>query len=69
MVGGNMLNGLATGLIFIGVIAMAFLWGCWELIDWLFIFDGIESETLITPEIKITVKDNVIDTLYIYKQQ
>ncbi len=27
----------------------------------------IESTTLIVPEIKLTIKDNKVDTLYIYK--
>ena len=64
----GMFNGVIEGLI-IFCISIGFLfWGLWELIDWLFIEEVIQSRKLITPELKITVKDNVIDTLYIYKK-
>ena len=44
------------------------IWGCWELIDWLWIDEVIKSTKPITPELEIIVKDNIIDTLYIYRQ-
>ncbi len=55
-------------LIWLGFIVMALIWGTWELIDWLFIDEVIKSRELIQPDIEITVKDNVIDTLYIYRK-
>jgi hypothetical protein len=51
-----------------GVIVMCILWGCWELIDWLFIDDAIRTSKPIVPEIELTVKDNVIDTVYVYRK-
>lgn len=44
------------------------VWGLWELIDWLWIDDAIKSLTPINPELEIFVKDNVIDTLYVYRE-
>jgi len=45
------------------------IWGVWELIDYLFIDEVIKTTTLIIPEIELTVKNNVIDTVYIYRKQ
>lgn len=41
-------------------------WGGYELIDWLFVDHSIRSEYPITPKIELIVKDNVIDTIYVY---
>lgn len=50
------------------LVAVAF-WGVSTLYDIVFANDPyIEAETPISPEIKIIVKDNKVDTLYIYKQ-
>ena len=62
-------DGLVAGLIFIGVMGVGILWGSWEMIDYLFIDDAIVVTEPITPEIRITVEDNVIDTLYIYREK
>ncbi len=43
------------------------IWGCWELIDYFFIDEVIKSPVLIVPEIELIVKDNIIDTVYIYR--
>ncbi len=68
MVGGNMFDGLFRGLIIIGLLIGGALWGGWELVDWLFIDDAIKTTEPITPEIEIIVKDNVVDTLYVYRK-
>jgi len=57
-----------SGLIVLPIIAILALWGCWELIDWLFIEEVIKSNTQIVPELELVVKDNVIDTVYIYRE-
>jgi hypothetical protein len=63
------LDGVVGGLIFMGLLMTAILWGGWEIIDWLFIDDAIKVSKPITPEIEIIVKDNVIDTLFVYRKQ
>ena len=50
-----------------GAIIIGLVWGATAL------FSGksrhvIESKTLITPEIKLTVSDNKVDTIYVYRQ-
>jgi hypothetical protein len=56
-----------TPLIWFGAIIVLGLWGCWELVDWLFIDDAIRSTELIIPEIELVIKDNVVDTVYVYR--
>jgi len=53
-------------LIWVGAIIIGCLWGCWELVDWLFITESIESAEPITPTIKLVISENVVDTIYIY---
>ena len=57
-----------TPLIWLGALSVLALWGCWELIDWLFIDHSIESTTPIVPEIKLVIKNNMVDTIYIYRK-
>ena len=54
---------------FISLIVVIFLigWGLWELIDWLWIDDAIRVTEPLVPELELTVKDNVIDTIYVYR--
>ena len=59
----NFLAGFITLIVIIVFIA----WGCWELIDWLFIDDAIRVTEPLVPELELTVKDNVIDTIYVYR--
>lgn len=54
-------------IIFLITIGFA-CWGLWELVDWLFIEDVIKSSEPITPELEIIVKDNIVDTLYVYRK-
>lgn len=54
---------------FISLIVVIFLigWGLWELVDWLWIDDAIRVTKPLVPELELTVKDNVIDTIYVYR--
>lgn len=45
------------------------IWGAWEVIDYFFIDEVIKSETIITPEIEIIVNNNIVDTIYVYRQK
>ena len=62
------LNGVINALIVFCICIGLALWGVWELVDWLWIDDAIRSTTPITPEIELVVKDNVVDTIYVYRQ-
>lgn len=55
--------------IFLGAFIIALIWGCWELIDWLWIDDAIRTTTPINPEIELVIKNHSVDTIYIYRQQ
>jgi hypothetical protein len=55
---------LLVGGLFIGLV----LWGAWELIDLIFIDDAIKTTSPLVPEIELIVKDNKVDTLYVYRQ-
>lgn len=50
------------------VILIIVFFAGYKLIDWLFIDDSIKSEKIIEPEIELTIKDGVVDTLYIYRK-
>ncbi len=54
-------------LILFGALIILAIWGCWELIDLLWIDDAIRSTTPITPEIELVIKNNVVDTVYVYR--
>lgn len=62
-------RGIGTGVFILCVLTLIIVWGGWELTDWLFIDETIESTTPITPEIKLIIDDNEVDTIYIYRQQ
>lgn len=57
---------LITSIVILCIISALGFWAVVSLIDWLFIEDAIKSTKPITPEIELIVKDNVVDTLYIY---
>lgn len=58
---------LILGLILLGALIVGVIWGCWELVDYLWIDDVIKVTTPLKPELEIFVKDNVVDTLYVYR--
>lgn len=60
---------ISIGII-IGVCAIMVIWGGWMLVDYFYINDSvkqIESQTLIQPQFQLIIKDNQVDTIYIYK--
>lgn len=61
-------SGAFYGLMIICFLVGLACWGLWELIDWLWIDDAIKSLTPIRPEIKLIINDNVVDTVYVYRQ-
>jgi CHASE2 domain-containing sensor protein len=61
-------DGVITALIIIGMVIVATLWGFWELIDWLFIDDAIRSTEPLIPDIELVIKDNKVDTVYVYRK-
>ena len=61
-------EGLVSAIVVICVLCLVVFWGGWELIDWLWIDDAIKVSKPITPELEIIVKDNVVDTLYVYRK-
>ena len=63
------LDGIVGVLITFGVIIGLALWGLVSLYDYYFVFDGIKSPTPITPRIELIIKDNKVDTLYVYEIQ
>jgi len=40
----------------------------WLLVDYLWIDEIIRSDKIIIPEIELVIKNNVIDTVYLYKK-
>jgi hypothetical protein len=65
------LDGIVEGLIAFGVIIGLAVWGLVSLYDYyfVFVFDGIKSPTPIKPRIELVIKDNKVDTLYVYEIQ
>lgn len=61
------LPNLLTGFIIAIIVALLVAWGMNELIDWLLINDAIRVTEPLVPELELTVKDNVIDTIYVYR--
>ena len=73
MVGSGMLNGL-NGIFYmalIGIIMLALsgVYGAYKLWDHYNGDEEIISTHKIIPELRLTVKENKVDTLYIYKQE
>lgn len=64
MVGGNIADGLLEGFIILIVTAAIIGGGA----VWMFTSDEIVSEKVLTPQIKLVVKNNKVDTLYVYKK-
>jgi len=55
-------------LIWLGACIILAIWGFWELIDWLWIDHVIRSTKPIIPEIELVIKNNLVDTVYVYRQ-
>jgi hypothetical protein len=61
-------EGLGTAIVFLCIVCVIVFWGGYELVDWVFIDDAIKTTEPIIPELEIIVKDNVVDTLYVYRK-
>lgn len=61
----NIGEGLGT-FILVCFLTPFCIWGIWEVVDYFFIEDSIESKTLVVPEIRLEVNDNKVDTIYVY---
>jgi hypothetical protein len=57
-----------TALVVEGLFIGLAVWGAWELIDWIFIDDAIRTTSPMVPEIELIIKDNKVDTLYVYRK-
>lgn len=58
---------IAIGLVLFGVLLVGVIWGCLKLVDYLWIDDAIKVTKPLKPELEIFVKDNIVDTLYVYR--
>lgn len=61
-----------TPLLYIGAFFMALIFGAFYLINYLFFYDNtitIKSDKLITPKIELIIKENKVDTIYIYENK
>jgi hypothetical protein len=55
-------------LVWLGAFVVLLIWGSWELIQLIWLDDAIRSFTPIEPEIELVIKNNVVDTIYVYRQ-
>lgn len=61
-------KGLAQAFVLVSVIAALLVGSVGFAVHWFISSKGIQSHKLITPEIKLTIKDNRVDTIYVYKK-
>jgi hypothetical protein len=61
------LSGMFTTLILLGAGIVLAIFGCWELIDLIWIDDAIKVSKPIIPTIELIIKNNQVDTLYVYR--
>ena len=61
-------EGLISAIVMLCVFCVVVFWCGYELVDLLFIDDAIKVTEPIIPEIEIIVNDNVIDTIYVYRE-
>lgn len=62
------MENLGNAIVFLCIVCVLIFWGGYELVDYIFIDDSIRSTKIINPEIELVVKNNVIDTIYVYKK-
>lgn len=58
---------LGEVILFLCVVAIIFGGGTVYLFNKWNKNDAIRSSTIITPEIELVIKDNVVDTIYVYR--
>lgn len=61
------LDGLFTSLIIFGAAIVLAIWGIVGLVDWIWVDDGIRVDKPVTPELELIIKDNKVDTVYVYR--
>ncbi len=61
------LDGLFTYLILFGAAIVLAIWGIIGLIDWIWVDDGFRVDKPVTPEVELIIKDNKVDTVYVYR--
>lgn len=62
-IGAGLVQVIAVFCILVAVVIGGLSWGVAE-----FTSRSIESSTRIEPELKLTVKDNKVDTIYVYRR-
>jgi len=63
------MENLGQAIVFLCVVSVLLFFGGYLLVDYLFIEDAIRSTKIIIPKIELVVKNNVIDTIYIYSKE
>lgn len=62
------MNDIGSAIVTLVVLGMLFFLSIWFGV-WLFTDEEIKSEYLIKPKIELIVKNNKIDTIYIYTKK
>lgn len=60
-------QGIGAAIITLCIICVLIFWAGYELVDWIFISEDIRVEQPIKPEIELIIKDNKVDTIYVYR--
>jgi len=61
-----MFDNLFTQLVGLGATIVLVIWGIVSLVGWIWIDDSIRVDKPIVPEIELIIKDNNVDTVYVY---
>ena len=62
-----MFDNLVVTLVGFGAAIVLAIWGILTLVDWIWIDDSIRVDKPIVPEIELIIKDNKVDTVYVYR--
>ena len=60
-------SALFYSLVLLGAAIVLSIWGGWEVIDWLCIDDVIKVSKPLVPTLELVIKNNQVDTLYVYR--
>lgn len=61
------MDGLGTAIVMLCIFCVLLFWGGYEAVDYFFIDDAIRSSKPIIPEIELVIKNNMVDTVYVYR--
>ena len=64
---GNDLGAALWTFFMCGILLILAIWGIYELVDYYFIDTVIKVQKPLIPEIELVVKNNIVDTLYVYR--